>query len=226
MSTVLFDPIRTQAKVTDAVLVGFSGGKDSIVTLDLCMRHFKRVQPFFMYYVPGLRMQEETIRRYEKRYGVDVIRIPHFEVSNFMRYGTFRDPDPYVGIVSVKDVYDYLRIKTDIYWIACGERIADSVVRRAMIKRSGSIDKERGRFYPLAYWTKSDVVNYIQHYNLKLGKDYNKLGYSFRSLNANDLTFLNEEYPDDLQRVLRLYPLAMAGIKREEYYGKKQVPKL
>ena len=45
MSNLMFDPIKTQAKVTDAVLVGFSGGKDSIATLDLCMRYFDRVQP-------------------------------------------------------------------------------------------------------------------------------------------------------------------------------------
>ena len=78
LATDLFDPVKTQARVTDAVLVGFSCGKDSIVTLDLCFRHFKRVQPFFMAYVPGMDFQERMIQKYEKRYGVECIRMPHF----------------------------------------------------------------------------------------------------------------------------------------------------
>ena len=51
----LLDAIKTQAQITDKVLVSFSMGKDSIVTLDLCMKYFKQVQPFFMYLVPDLK---------------------------------------------------------------------------------------------------------------------------------------------------------------------------
>ena len=57
MGSELFDPIKTQARVAKSVLVGFSCGKDSIVTLDLCFRFFDKVQPFFMYYVPGMEFQ-------------------------------------------------------------------------------------------------------------------------------------------------------------------------
>ncbi|MEG0505551.1 MAG: phosphoadenosine phosphosulfate reductase family protein, partial [Raoultibacter sp.] len=99
MSNLLFDPIKTQAKITDTVLVGFSGGKDSIVTLDLCMRNFKTVIPFFLYIAPNLEFQEKTLRWYEEKYGQEIVRMPHFEVSNFMRYGSFREPDESVSIV-------------------------------------------------------------------------------------------------------------------------------
>ena len=224
MATDLFDPVNTQARVTDAVLVGFSCGKDSIVTLDLCFRHFKRVQPFFMAYVPGMDFQERMIQKYEKRYGVECIRMPHFETSNFFRYGTFRDPDPTVPIVGVADAYEWLRQKTGIHWIACGERINDSIVRRAMLKKSGSIDEKRGRFFPLIYWTKNDVLTYMKAKKLILPREYSRIGHSFRSLSGEDVLMVKDFYPNDYEKLLRLYPLAGAAARREAIKREKQVP--
>lgn len=223
MSSELFDPIKTQAKVTREVLVGFSCGKDSIVTLDLCFRHFERVQPFFMSYVPGMEFQEAVIRKYERKYGVNCIRIPHFETSNFFRYGTYREEDLNVPIISVTDEYNYLRQKTGIYWIACGERIADSIVRRAMLKKSGSIDEKRGRFFPLIYWTKENVMNYMRVKNLVLPREYDKIHHSFRSLSDKDVSMVKEFFPDDYRKLLKLYPLAEAAAFREEKRRAKQV---
>ena len=120
MSSELFDPIRTMAKVTREVLVGFSGGKDSCVALDICFRYFEKVRPFFMYQVPRLSFQEKTIQIYEKKYGVEILRIPHFETSNFLRYGLYRTPDYEVPIVSTSETYDYLRSITGVYGIVGG----------------------------------------------------------------------------------------------------------
>lgn len=210
----MFDPVKAQAKVTDSVIVGFSGGKDSIVTLDLCMRYFDRVQPFFMYIVPGLEFQERTLQWYEDRYSTEIIRLPHFETSNFLRYGSFREPDMRVPIVSITDVYGYLRVRTGITWIAAGERIADSIIRRAMIKRTGSIDQKRGRFYPIAYWNKREVMSYIKHHKLKLPRDSKDLGFSFKSLDGRELAYIEQAYPKDYERILEVYPYAGAATER------------
>ena len=104
MSTVLYDPIKTQAKITDSVIVAFSGGKESIVTLDLCFRYFKNVRAFFMYICPDLSFQERTLEWYEKKYQTEIIRIPHMDVSEFFHYGSFRVPDPTFPIVSINDI--------------------------------------------------------------------------------------------------------------------------
>lgn len=219
MSSLMFDPIKTQAKVTDAVLVGFSGGKDSIATLDLCMRYFDRVQPFFLYLCPGLEFQEETLHWYERRYGCEIIRLPHFEVSNFMRYGSFREYDPNVPIIGITDEYNYLRLQTGITWIAAGERINDSIVRRAMIKNSGTIDMKRARFYPIANWTKREVLQYIKHHKLKLPPDSKKLGFSFKSLDGRELAYIKQAYPQDYERILKVYPYAVAAVERFDRYA-------
>lgn len=151
MSNLLYDPIKTQSSVTDSVIVAFSGGKDSIVTLDLCFKYFKNVVPFFMYLVPHLEFQEKMLQWYERQYNTEIVRLPHFELSNLLKYGSFTLPHYGVEIVTINDIYEYMRNETDFYWVAAGERCADSIVRNAMIKNSGSIDYKRGRFYPLAF---------------------------------------------------------------------------
>lgn len=220
MSNLLFDPLKTQSRVTDSVIVGFSGGKDSIVTLDLCFRYFKRVVPFFMYLVPGLEFQEKMLRWYENKYKTEIIRIPHFEVSEFLKYGSFTLYDQNVDVVGITDTYEYIRQKTGIHWIAAGERCADSIVRNAMIKQSGSIDYKRGRFYPIAYWKKNDVMQYIKLRRLYLSPEQKKLGFSFRSLSGNELAVIKERYPNDYKKILRVYPFAGAAVERFEKYGK------
>lgn len=223
MSTVLFDVIKTQSKVTDSVIVAFSGGKESIVTLDLCFRYFKNVKPFFMYICPNLSFQERTLAWYEKKYQTEIIRLPHMDVSEFFHYGSFRNPDFTFPIISINDIYQYVRLKTDTWWISAGERIDDSIVRRAMMKKSGSIDVQRGRFYPVSAWKKKEIMQYIKYHGLYLSPDSRKLGFSFRSLDGNELLMLKNEFPDDYQKILHLYPFAGAGVKRAEEYGKKQV---
>ena len=219
MSTVLYDIIKTQSKVTDSVIIAFSGGKDSVVALDLCFRYFKNVKPFFMYICPDLSFQERMLEWYEKKYQTEIIRLPHMDVSEFFHYGSFRAPDYTFPIISINDIYKYVRLKTDIWWISAGERINDSIVRRAMMKKSGSIDVQRGRFYPISAWNKKEVMQYIKYHNLYLSQDSRKLGFSFRSLEGHELLMLKQNFPDDYQKILRLYPFAGAGVKRVEEYG-------
>lgn len=221
MSTAMFDPIKTQSKVTDSVIVAFSGGKESIVTLDLCCKYFKNVKAFFMYIVPNLSFQEKTLQWYENKYGLEITRLPHMDVSYFFRYGSFRKEDWSFPVVSINDIYRYMRLKEDIWWIAAGERINDSIVRRAMMKKSGSIDVQRGRFYPISAWNKREVLDYIKYHKLYLGQDSRKMGFSFKSLEGRELFMIKENFPNDYEKILNLYPFAAASVKRYELYGEK-----
>lgn len=220
MSNLLFDPIKTMSEVSDSVIVAFSGGKDSCVVMDLCMRYFRRCVPFFMYLVPDLEFQEKLLRQYEKRYNTEIIRIPHFECSNFLKYGSFTLYDDNVDIVGIKDTYEYLREKTGIHWIAAGERAKDSIVRNAMIKKSGSIDYKRGRFYPVAYWSKQEILHYIKMKKLYLSPEQKKLGFSFRSLAGSELSVIKNLYPADFEKIKAIYPFCEASVKRFEIFGK------
>lgn len=216
MSNLLFETIKAASRISDKCIVFFSGGKDSIVTLDLCARYFKKIHVIFMYSVPNLSFQEANLRWYESKYGIKIERIPHFMISEWLRLGTFRKADFSVSIVSINDVYNYARISNDMWWIAAGERIADSIVRRAMIKNSGSIDEKRGRIYPVAHFSKADIMRYIQYHSLKLAPESRWLGHSFRSLDGKEMLLVKQYYPQDYEKIRAWFPFVDAAIKQYE----------
>ena len=110
MGVELFDPIKTASAVSDSVIVSFSGGKESIVVLDMCMRHFKRVAAFHMYQFPHLSFSDEQIDWYERRYpGLEIIDLPHPNLSANMHYGIYRPYNPDVPLIGFNDIYDYVR---------------------------------------------------------------------------------------------------------------------
>lgn len=213
----LYHAVKVAAVITDSVLVSYSGGKDSAVLLDLCARHFSRIVAFHMYQVRGLSFQEAQLRHIKHRYGCEVISVPHFELSEMYRYGAFRQMDFSCPIVTVKQLYDYLREKTGIYWIAAGERISDSIWRRAMIKKSGSVDSRRGRFYPLAEWKKKHVMQYVRKHKLKISPESAILGFSFRSFMPKELEKIKEKYPEDYNRIKRDFPMIDVNLKQLEF---------
>ena len=211
----LFEPVGLMQGLTDSVIVFYSGGKDSAVVLDLAFRRFKTVHVVFMYQVQGLSFQEATLRWAEKRYGCEIYRIPHFELSKMLRAGIFCKPDLSVRVVSISDVYAHVRGAFGLRWIVAGERCGDSTVRNAIIKASGPIDEKRGRFYPLAFWKKPDVMAYIKARGLKISPESALLGHSFRALDGKDLSIIKQHYPDDYAKILNVFPLVEVNIVRE-----------
>lgn len=214
----LYSSLQAASKITGSVLVSYSGGKDSAIVLDLCSKFFDQVVVFFMYQVQDLSFQNAQLRYAEKKYKCEIIKIPHFELSELYRYGSFRRMDFDCPIVTIRHIYNYLREQTGIYWVAAGERIADSIWRRAMIKKSSSIDIVRGRFFPIAEWKKKHVVQYIKKHRLKVSPESRTLGFSFRSFMPEDLKKIKEQYPDDYLKIKKDFPLIDLNLKQLDYF--------
>jgi phosphoadenosine phosphosulfate reductase len=216
LGRLLFEPIKAASRINGSVIVAFSGGKDSVVTLDLCMRYFERVEVFFMYLVPDLSFQEAMLRWAEARYGITIRRVPHFMLSEWLAMGALRKMDLNVPMVSVRDIYHHVRLESGVWWIAAGERQADSVVRRAMMKHSGSIDADRGRIYPVAHFRKADVVTYIKRHKLKVSPEARFLGHSFRSMMPEEMFLVRKFYPQDFEKIRRWFPFVEASVANHE----------
>lgn len=206
-----------------SVLVALSGGKDSLVTLDMCCRHFPHVEAFFMYRVEGLRCELGPIEAAARRHKVPVHYVPHWSLSTLLKYNALRlkvEGADSLRALAQQDVESFLRAKTGIDWFAYGEKCADSLVRNAKLKQFGGIDLKRKRVYPAWRFKKADVMGYLHARKISIPKMQGGGVYSGGvTLDVDSLTWLRDFHPDDYARVCAVFPFAPAVLYRREKFG-------
>jgi phosphoadenosine phosphosulfate reductase len=216
----MYDVVRRCHAKSRSVAVGFSCGKDSIATLDLACKHFSYVVGFFMYMVPGLQFQESYIKFIENRYGIQIMRIPHFQLGMMFRNASLRNPtgnSADVPLLAITDIEAHVRNLTGVEWIAYGHKTCDSIERNGMLKANGGIDESTGRMFPIAFWKHSQVKSYLRLNNIPLPRDYDLFGHSFGRLWAPELEAIKSHFPEDYERIIEVFPYAEAQIKRAEF---------
>jgi hypothetical protein len=194
--------------------VALSGGKDSLVILDLCCEVFSRVEAFHMYLVRGLRSVEDPVDAAAKRRGVAVHYVPHWDMSRMFKYGVLRPHMPAADklrILAQKDVERSLTAKTGIRTFAYGERASDSFIRRFYTRENDGlrIRAERSKLYPIWDWVDADVYAYLKAKKIpqppRFGGSRKQSGFS---LEPDCLAWLKEHYPNDYAKVLQVFPYA------------------
>ncbi len=206
----------------DRVLVAYSGGKDSVAALDLCVRAGKAVDAFFMYFIPGLDYTEHWCSWAERQWGIAVHRVQHWATSYYLRNGVFMLTDPIGSKVGILDVEAYVRERTGIEWIGYGYKSIDSLQRRGMMNKwDGGLNHKRKIFTPIKDWNDTDVRAYLSARRLPNGSLAGRRSTGI-SLTAESLRYMRDEWPADYRRILKVFPLAAAQIERSEHYGETQ----
>ena len=207
------------------VLVAFSGGKDSLATLDICAKAFSRVDAFFMYVVKDLECEERLLAGASKYPNVKLHRIPHPELARLLRGGflsPYRGQSDGIRDVRMRDSEAYIRSVTGSHWVAYGWRACESVHRRMALKTLGDIDKRGGRFFPLSKWLAGDVIGYLRSNKIpippRFGKDGTYTAPSGFSMTPHCLRWLKAEHPADFDKVCRVFPLADAMVRRIDFF--------
>ena len=205
----------------EEVIVAYSAGKDSLAVLELCVEHFKRVVPYFMYVVPGLEFQEQHMRYVEERYDLKILRVPDWRLGGVLRNAICRHQTQGATTspkIKWRDVEQYIRQKTGLHWIASGERCADSLQRRGMIVASDGICPARGHFYPVGWWRTQDIASFLSMRNVLLSSEYRIMsdGHNFGGIGPRQLYDIKKHYPEDFKKILKLFPLAEIQVVRRQ----------
>src|ERR1700680_1123076 len=147
----------------DSVIVGFSGGKDSWASLQLCSEGFKQVHAYFCYIVEGLEVEERSLRAAEARYGITIHRFPSPQLQHYLRNGIYTvRPVAFNRRMKDADICRVMRGRTGARLIASGMRMEESLQRRGMIHSTGDgFDEKNEKIYPLAHWNAKAVYSYL-----------------------------------------------------------------
>lgn len=212
---------RAKSQGIEHAICAVSCGKDSVATLSMCCEHFgaENVRCYFMYFVPGLSFQEKYLSYLEGHFGVTISRFPHWYLPHLFKNAALRFPMPECKLprsTKMRDIENYVRAKTGFTWITTGERTLDSMQRQAQIKKCDGINPVRHRLYPIAYWSNAAVFNYLKMKRIMLPGDYAAMNtnHSFGSLWAEQLIGIRDNFPEDFEKVRRMFPFADAQIAR------------
>jgi 3'-phosphoadenosine 5'-phosphosulfate sulfotransferase (PAPS reductase)/FAD synthetase len=202
----LLNLVRQQ---TDKIGIGISFGKDSLTTLDLCSRVFKKIYGYYLFRVRDISLINDWKAWTEARYGIEIMMLPHFDFSRCYSNAVLRPHiDHKIPKVKMKDIEDYFKAKTGVEWFAYGWLRNDSFSRALIMKQTGGFDEKNKRVFPLRAFKRSDVLQYLDDHNIprppSLGRD-EQGGLDFH---PEALRTLKEQYPDDWARWQKDFPFA------------------
>lgn len=215
---------RAKSAGAERVLVALSGGKDSLVSLDLCVKEFgaKNVVAWFMYFVPGLAIAEAPVRAAAARHGIELLTIPHWDLPRMFKFAVLRKHIRGTGDwrdVRLADVELLVRARTGIDWIVYGHRADESLERRGMIKACDGCDEKRRRVYPLRWWKGADSYAYLRMNRIPVPSTLGGFRNSGIDVSPECLHYLREHHPADYRKICNFFPFAEAALARAEMHN-------
>jgi hypothetical protein len=224
------DTIRAVRKITDTILISFSCGKDSIAAWLACKEYgnFRRIIPFYLYGIPGLRIVEDSLAYYEDFFKTKIHRMP--QPAHYSRLANFAfQPPERVRIIRKLDLPTFSREeleedfrevhKAERAYTAIGVRAVDTLNRRTALMRYGPITQKSRKFYPIWDLRKAEMIALLESSGCKLPPDYALFGRSLDGITYDYIMPLKEHYPDDYERIKFWYPMVEVEIKRREFFA-------
>lgn len=214
------------------VCVAFSGGKDCVAAeialqeagVDTVLAH--------LYLIPGKRegetlgFVEDGLKAYEDIWQKPIHRYPHPSFYRWLNNLIYQPPercDVIEAAMLPTPTYEQMwqLIKQDLgleqdTWVADGVRAADSLVRRASIKKHGAMKPSNHKVSPIWDWLTGKTYDFIADHGVDLPIDYEWFDRSFDGIDYRFLAPIAANAPEDFQQILNWFPLAEMELFRHE----------
>lgn len=206
------------------LLIGLSGGKDSLCLCELVkMAEITNVRYFNMEFLPDLRIQRDLLEYACHRFNIpyeQIIKIPSEHFMKCMHFSAYT----WYSEQARKDFPNVSR--TDVFktiarehkgTIVTGVKKADSLMMSRMINQNKGIC-----LYPLAEWDLKDVLMFMKLRKIDIPPLTKKGCRGIGISDDNDLFFIAENYPDDFERIEKVFPFVRAATLKYKYFGLKR----
>lgn len=205
------------AEKSDTCILSFSCGKDSIAAYLQLRKYFANIHLVFLYGVPDLSFELESLAYFEKAFGQRILRYPTVNFYEQLAHYMYQPPcnidaifASNIFIPEYDDIFSAaksdLKLPQETY-TAVGVRMMDSLTRRLSINKTGAENIRRRQFFPVFDWPIDKVLGEIRAAGLKLPRDYEIWGRSWDGYQAAFMYPLREHYPEDYKKILEYFPL-------------------
>lgn len=210
--------IRKQALLTN-IIVGLSYGKDSLALCQLFRLAEVKPKYFHMYFMPNLRIEHELAAYCMARFDIkenEIYQYPseHFILSYKYGYYTYMLPElkKKIKVIARKQLFAMIS-KQHKACICTGVKKSDGIMMQRLLEHNKGIG-----IYPLMDWTLQDVLTFLKMFKIDLPPLTLK-GVRGVGLADEDILFMNEYYPDDIERIAQVFPFIKAVIYKYKYYN-------
>lgn len=221
------DILKSRSNIS-RLLIGLSGGKDSLCLCELVkMAEITNVKYFNMEFLPDLRIQRDLLEYACHRFNIPYEQIIKIPSEHFMKCMHFSAYTWY----SEKAKKDFPNVsRTDVFktvarehkgTIVTGIKKADSLMMSRMINQNKGIC-----LYPIADWDLKDVLTFMRLRNIDIPPLTKKGCRGIGISDDNNLFFIAENYPDDFEKIERVFPFVRAALLKYNYFDLKRTMRI
>jgi phosphoadenosine phosphosulfate reductase len=201
------------------IIVAYSGGKDSIICAELCLKVWSpdQVKGFYMAFGKGLEIESRMIEMGRRALGIEIdVTASPFQCAALNGGQMMHRRIKTRRRLKIKDIEMVMQSRHNMKWLCYGHRMNESLQRRGMLKAAKGYFPQFHKVYPIWDWSTRDAYLYLRgRKGLRFPEPICGPDTSGISLTVDSLQFIKRKFRADYERIKAIFPFIEAKLLRE-----------